>query len=419
MRLTRNRLLLAGAIGVAAVALPVSVPFAASVFGGGVAAPASTLTNPDVITYNQTSAGTSVVYTPGSGTGATTQPVTPSGRCGTPTVSGPPILGMAGLLYPSSESDTLGSADPNDYTGTPNAAPVGSSHQRTGVCAVGPANQIDNAPDRGAEALTFSVVGANSVIGTNRIFSDAKIPLTAGEEGGEEGFSEDGSPSTIPVTLVENLAGTQVATQTCAISGDDETTTVVDTNTNAVCTGTTALRGFDTVKIELPQDHTGVSVVGTSTFTLAPQVCGGQSITSSGPVNATLHIANAGGCQSYTNFSSSTSSSGTLLTYDEYSPGTSVPYSFVIPWSNQPECQPGNDPSANNPSSPLPPCAPTQISLDGVTYSDQKYCAVATSADPLCTVTKAYNYVLGSDGVTTYTQITETWSGLVDWVVRH
>ena len=62
---------------------------------------------------------------------------------------------------------------------------------------------------------------------------------------------------------------------------------------------------------------------------------------------------------------------------------------------------------------------PTQVSLDGMTYTDQTYCAVATAAQPLCTVNKDYNYVLGADGVTTFTQITETWSGLVDWVVRH
>ena len=416
MRLTRTRMLFAGAIGVAAVAIPVSVPFAASQLGGGVASP-STPVSPDVVTYNQTAttAGTNVQYVPAGNTAnATTQTVTPSGKCGTPTVSGAPLLALAGLLYPADTDTDTTVPDTDDYSGSPSPVPVGSSHLRTGVCAVGPANQIDNSPGRGQEALDLSV-GSNTVMGTNRIFSDARITLLAGEETREE----DRGPSAIPVQLVEYLAGSHVATQTCSISGDDETPTVVDTNTNAVCTGTTALRGFDTVSVEVPLDETGVSVVGTSTFTLAPQVCGGQSITSTGPVSATLKIAPNGGCQSYTAFTSTTSPSGTLLTYDEFSPGTTVPFSFVIPWSNQPECQPGLDPTVNTTSSPLPQCAPTQVSLDGMTYTDQTYCAVATAAQPLCTVNKDYNYVLGADGVTTFTQITETWSGLVDWVVRH
>ncbi len=416
MRLTRTRMLFAGAIGAAAVAIPISVPFAATQLGGGVASP-STPVPPDVLTYNQTTttAGTYVQYVPAGNTaGATTQTVTPSGKCGTPTVTGAPLLALAGVLYPPDADTPPGSPDTDDYSGTPGPATVGSSHQRTGVCAVGPANQIDNSPGRGQEALDVSV-GANSVMGTNRIFSDARITLLAGEE-----VWEDWGPKTIPVQLVESLAGSQVASQACTISGDDETPTVVDTNTNAACTGTTALRGFDTVQIEVPNDGTGVSVVGTSTFTLAPQVCGGQSITSTGPITATLKIASDGGCQSYTSFTSSTNGANqNLLTYDEYSPGTTVPFTFVIPWANQVECQPGNDPTVNNTTTPLPQCAPTQISLDGVTYTDQTYCAVATATQPLCTVDKTYNYVLGTDGVTTYTQINETWSGLVDWVVRH
>ena len=61
----------------------------------------------------------------------------------------------------------------------------GLLHLRTGVCAVGPANQIDNSPGRGQEALDLSV-GSNTVMGTNRIFSDARITLLAGEETREE-----------------------------------------------------------------------------------------------------------------------------------------------------------------------------------------------------------------------------------------
>ena len=78
--------------------------------------------------------------------------------------------------------------------------------------------------------------------------------------------------------------------------------------------------GFDTVEVEVPQEFTSVSVVGTSTFTLAPQVCGGQSITSTGPVTATLSIPPGGGCQSYTAFTSSTTAPTQNLTYNAYTP---------------------------------------------------------------------------------------------------
>ena len=246
MRLTRNRVLLAGAIGVAAVALPVSVPFAATQLGGGVASP-STPPPPDVITYNQTTgtAGTYVEYVPAGNTAdATTQTVTPSGKCGTPTVTGTPLLDLAGLLYPP-DVDPPGTPDTNDYLGTPSPAPVGSFKQHTGVCAVGAPWTVDNVPPRGEEALDFSV-GANTAMGTNRIFSDAQIALQ------NEGFWP--WSGTIPVQLVEYLGGSQVATQACTIPVNPKSTTIVDTSTNAACTGSTALTGFDTVEIEVPQD---------------------------------------------------------------------------------------------------------------------------------------------------------------------
>jgi len=411
MKLTRHRMLLAGVIGIAAVGVPLSIPFVASEIGG--AANAAPFV-PDVLTYVQGSgtSGSSFSYTVGSdGIGTpTTQVITPSGRCGTPTVTGTPVLGLIGRLYPPDRDLSL--PDTDDYAGTPSTVPVGSSKQHTGVCAVSAPWDIANDPGRGQEALDFTTVGANSAIGSTRVFSDAQIPLQLQEEA-------SWNQSSTTVTLVEYLAGTVAGSQTCTITGEEGTTITADTAGNAVCTGSSPVRGFDTVEAQVPQDGSQVSVVGTSTLTLAPQVCGGQSITSTGPIAATLSIPSGGVCQSYTSFTSSSDSSGQNLTYDEFSPGTKVPFTFVIPWAPQPECQPGNDPTVNNTTSPLPECAPTQVTVDGTTYTDQTYCAAPSATQVLCTESKAFNYVLLPDGTTTDTQITETWGGLIDWAIRH
>ena len=403
MQLTRHRILLAGVIGVAAVVVPVSVPFVESELGG-----AST-TGPDVITYVQGAGtnGTYFQYTVGSdGIGTpTTQYITPSGKCGTPTVSTPPaILGLSGLLYPP-DKDISGQPDNDDYLGSPSPVPVGSSKQHTGVCGFPFYWQIENVPLLGEEGLDFTTLGASPAIGTNRIFSDAQIQLQS-----EQWWP--GAP--IPVTLVESLGGRQVGSTTCKVPSPVGSIITADTNGNSSCSVTQSpISGFDTVEVELPQDYTAASVVGTATLTLAPQVCGGQSITASpGPASATLNIASGGGCQSYTAFSSTTTSNGTTLTYNSYSPAP-VPFTFTVQWPNEAECQPGNDSQL----SPLPECAPTQVSLDGVTYLDQTYCAAPTNpGDPLCTESKAFNYV-NVAGMTD-TQITETWGGLIDWSVK-
>ncbi len=433
MKRTRFRLVLAGVLGLAAVLVPISVPFAENLFGGSASA-TSTLASPDVITYAQTSSGTSVTFTPGGGGAATTQTLTPVGLCGTPTVTpaATPILGMSGLLYPP-DKDVPGQPDDNDYSGTPKTVPPGSFKQHTGVCGFPLYSQIENLPPFGEEGLDFTVLGSNSLIGNQRVFSDAKISLQNEAEWPWNGAE--------PVQLVEMLGGVQVGTVTCTLSGPEGTTVTVDTNGNSVCTGgTTPIRGFDTVEIELPKDDTAASVVGTSTFTLAPQVCGGGSVTtpSGSPVAATLDIAPGAGCESYTNFSSN----GNTLTYDEYSGGTPQPFTVTINWAPVPECQPyGDDNHPDSTSTPipasltLPTCAPTEFSFDGTTYYDQTYCAGAQAPgagvlpeQSLCTTNKSYNnltptgspYVVpnGSGGTEDGTQITETWSGDSDWYMR-
>jgi len=406
MKLTRHRLIAAGVLGLAAVALPVSVPFAENLLGGGPAA-SSTLASPDVITYTQASTGTTVTFTPGNGSAATTQTLTPSGKCGTPTVSGgaAPILGMSGALYaPDHDSDTPGEPD-NDLLedlGTPTPVPVGSYKQHTGVCAVPPSWEIQNFPPIGEEGLYFTVLGSNSLIGTGRIFTDAQISIQR----------EDWWPvSSIPVELLELEGGAVVGSQICTISGPAGTTITADTNGNSVCTGSTSVTGFDTVEIGMPWDFTAASVVGTSTFTLAPQVCGGGApISSTGPVTASLSINAGGGCESYTGFTST----GTSLTYDEYSGGVPEPFTVDIQWPDLPDCQPSPDVASQYPGvTPLPLCPVTQFTVNGTTYYDQSFCSHATTALPLCTQQKEYTYV--NVGGTDETQINEVWVGDIDW----
>jgi hypothetical protein len=408
MKLTRYRILLAGVVGVAAATIPLSVPFVESAIGG---ASTPTPVVPDVLTYVQGAGtnGTYFQYTTGSdGIGTpTTQVITPSGKCGTPTVSGTPILGLSGLLYP-----------PSGYSGSPKTVPVGTLKQHTGVCALPFPWQVENVPFVGTEGLDFTTVGANSAIGTNRIFSDAQIQISSQQWW-------PGAP--IPVQLVEYLGGNEVGSVTCKIPAPLGSTITADTNTNSVCSGTVPVSGFDTVEVEVPQYFTSVSIVGTSTFSLAPQVCGGGSISSSGPVSATLNVTGTG-CQSYTSFSSSNTNTpghGQTITFNGYSVG-SVPFKVTVAWPAQADCQPGQDPANADPGPPypngvyyqaaLPTCVPTQFSFNGTTYYDQTYCSTATTADPLCTQNKQYNYVSvnGADE----TQITETWLGLIDWNFR-
>ena len=95
-----------------------------------------------------------------------------------------------------------------------------------------------------------------------------------------------------------------------------------------------------------------------------------------------------------------------------------MPFTFTVQWPPEAECQPGNDPTVNNPTTPLPECAPTQdnVSVNGGTYTDQTYCAAPSTTQTLCTESKTFNYV--PVGTSTGTQITETWGGLIDWSVK-
>jgi hypothetical protein len=437
MKFTLKRSLVAASVGIAAVVTPLALTAAltgVSKTPGTVAGATGTQSSPDQILYGQVSATPSdfYQYVPGDGSAKTTQVVTPkNGNCGTPTVSGAPILAVSAKVYASSPNS-------NYYTNASSPGTVGTSSNQTGVCDISPPQSIENKSGKGAEAIDFSP-GSNSVIGSNRTFTDAQIPI----QRKDSGVAQPGSS----VQLVEfDSAGNRLASQTCNINGGQGTLITADTNapTGGPCTGTTT-QFFQTVEVQNLTTSTSISVVGPDAiFTLGNVVCGQQTIQSTGPVSATLTVnAQPSVCKSYTSFSSGTNANGQeALSFNGFSAG-SIPFTVNVTWPAQPLCQPyddSNHPDPNSAAIPaaqtLPTCAPTEFSFDGATYYDQAYCqtpqapgAGIVPQQELCTANKAYNNVtVNPDGsvtpITTAsgvagTQITETWVGDIDWFIHH
>jgi hypothetical protein len=391
MNFTPKRLLVAGVVAIAAIATPVSLSVVLPGVGSPPASPASP-TIPDKVIYAQgTSSGSNFIeYVPGNGSTPTTETVTSGGQCDALTINGVPLLNLTGLLY---SSDTY-------VGGKITAEVVGANNGRTGVCAIGPDWAIDNGGTSGAEALDFAV-GANSLV-YGRDFSGAQLALQA----------ESGSP--ITVELVESLGGAQVASQTCTISSS-QTTITAETQgpSGGACSTNPGTAGpqFDTLEIRDLTVGTSVSVVGPkSTFTMSHQICGNQQIQSQGPVTASLTDTAPSGteCKNYTTFNSTVGTDGQnqILSFNAFASGD-IPLAMTVPWAPETECQPA-EPTETD---PLPECPPTQISYDGLTFTDQTFCASA-SPGTLCTTKKTYHYIV-VNGVTE-TQITEHWVGDVD-----
>jgi hypothetical protein len=397
MSYTPKRLLVAGILAVAAIATPVSLSVMLPGVGSTPASPASPA-KPDKVTFNEGTDASSnfIQYVPGDGSAPTTEAITSGPTCDQLTIDGVPLLNLTGLLY---GSDTYGQ-------GSITAEPVGINTGRTGVCAIGPDWAIDNGGSSGAEALDFAL-GANSLVLGRDIFR-AQLALQA----------ESGSP--ITVELVESLNGTQVASQTCTIT-NSATMIMADTQASSggACSTNPGTAGpqFDTLEIRDLTVNTSVSVVGPkSTFTLSHQICGHQQIQSQGPVTAALTDTAPAGteCKNFTTFNSTVGTDGQnqTLSFNAFASGN-IPLKMTVPWAPQTECQPGEPTEAD----PLPQCPPTQISLDGVTFTDQTFCASA-SPGTLCTTKKTFDYVV-VNGVTE-TQITERWVGDVDCCIwRH
>jgi hypothetical protein len=401
----------------------------------------------DQIFFNQPSSGSDTFqYTPAIGSG-TSQTPTISGKCATSNDGNPAILNVCGELYSSVT-----------YTGTPSSANVGSNGQFTGVGGISPSWTIDNKSNKGAEALDFSPGPDTGVIGSNRSFQEANIPITR-KDTGVTSF-----PS-FTVQLVELDSNRNVlATQNCTLTGNTGTTITVDTNTagsgGANCTESLPAAGggfvptpasFQTVEVRDLQTSTSISVgPGTATFTLAKTVCGGQSINATnggGNVVASLSLPVGASCKSYTAFVSTmqvvNGQNLPVLSFDGFS-NSPVQFTVQITWPVEPECQPYTD-TAQNPAPggtgipadlTLPQCDVHQVSIDNVNYFDQTYCQLAQNPAPagepqagLCTVNKQYNNdSISTDpqtGVATVTpltlngapatQIVETWVGFIDW----
>jgi hypothetical protein len=439
MKLTLKRTLVAAGVGIAAVVTPLSLTAAltgVSKAPGTVAGATGATSSPDQILYGQTTGTPSTFYQylPGTGTTPPPQTVTPkNGNCGTPTVSDPngPILSITAKLYAPSPNS-------NYYANASSPATVGTSTQSTGVCDISPAWSLENKSGKGAEALDFSPGPDTAVIGPNRVFTEAAFPIQRKDSGVAQ-------PGAAKVGLVEfDASGKQVASQTCTINGGQGASITADTNPTALdtagnCTGTTA-SFFQTVEVQNLITSTSLSVVGPdATFTLGSEVCGRQTIQSTGPVSATLTVNAAPSvCKSYTSFSSGPNASGQdTLMFNGFSAGA-IPFTVNITWPAVPLCQPDfqnhQDPiSVPVPSNlALPICAPHEFSFDNVTYYDQAYCQTPQPPGPgiapeqeLCTANKSYNNVtVNPDGsvtpITTAsnapgTQITETWVGDIDW----
>ena len=354
---------------------------------------AATSTNPDTIQYvqNNGSNGTYIKYVPGDGSAPTNQSVTGGGGCSTPTVHGPPVLRFSAKYYP------------NGYNAASVGATVGAFNTRTGVCRIPQTWSIEV-----NEALIFAP-GSNTLT-VGRLFTRAQIQL-----------QREDKPTSIPGPsttgqLVERLGSTVVGTTNYSISGGAGGTPIT------ADTGTVA-GGFDSVEIRVNNPSTGsVSVVGpTSTFTLAGQVCPGESITTnSDDVTATLTFVAGSSCKSYTGFSASSEDKSVTFLSQQLA-GAHMTANFD--WGYFPYCRADGVPDT------VPPCPPTQVDFGDGVFHTETYCAAVDpnaqtsppyNPPPWCATSRHVEYVLDPGGSgATVAHITETWDGLGDIIWRH
>ena len=429
MRFTLKRWLAAGAVAAAAVITPLSVSGVLPGITGSPAllAGAGTPASPDTVIYGEGKGAKSnfLEFVSGSTGATTTEAVTSGGGCSTPNIQGVPLLNLTGYDYPN------GTYAPGTKPAAPNAI-VGAYQGRSGVCSDPPDWAINN-NTTDAEGLDFGI-GPNTLV-AGREFAGAVLNLV-----------NDSGPSTgTVVTLVETLGGAPAGSQTCTIATGATISADTSLPTGGPCTGTVPTP-FDDLEVQVTTQNASASVAGpTSTFTLASEICGGDSIQSTGPVPATLTLTGAKTqCKSYTNFSSGPNATGqNSLSCDGFSAG-SVPFTVNVTWPAVPLCQPyadSNHPDANSAPIPaaqtLPVCAPHEFSFDGTTYYDQAYCQAGMPPGPgivpqqeLCTANKSYNNdIINPNGSATPimttganpvagTQITEVWVGDIDWVMK-
>jgi len=332
-------------------------------------------------------------YLPGDGSKSTTQPVTGGGGCATPNAVNP-VLAFSAKYYAGG------------YNGASTSAIVGAFNSRTGVCQISQAWSIEV-----NEGLVFGP-GPNALT-SGRAFSRAQLQLE------REDKSTASDPPAV-VNIVLRLGSNVVATQSYNLPGPNGTPLATDTGTNYL---------FDSLEIRVVSPAAGsISVIGpTSTFTLANQLCVGQSISqtstdgtpTSGQVSVTFtYVGNSvdpSTCKAYGTFAATTTDPNvndgkSVQLIAANASGAHLTAHFD--WGLFPYCQPGT--SVPN----VPTCPPTLVDF-GSGFQVQTFCAAANppATAPWCTTSQNYEYVTVNG--TTFTHITETWDGLGDIVYHH
>ncbi len=241
---------------------------------GGVA---GATTTSDTVNYVQSSSSSSYSFVPGSGGASTTQSITPTGTCKTPSTSGAPLLSLSALVY----KNLVGG---KPYTGPPSPGTVGTSLGHTGGCDLSPAYAINQ-----NEALIFAP-GSNTLT-TTRTLSEAKVPLalTSSIDTRNDTALQSGDNDTqsATVSLIALNGANIVATKSLTIKGDgdgdpDDTVTA---DTGAIPGGFTSLE----LEVTAPSSSKlGVSVVGTTSFSLS-QIPQAITFTNNPPNGATVN----------------------------------------------------------------------------------------------------------------------------------
>jgi hypothetical protein len=409
MKFTAKRLIGAGIISLAAIVTPISVA-ALSGGPGSIASAQPVACTPiagdtDAVCYIQTSGGANTYQYDSGAAPNTPQAVTVSSQCAT--TSGSAYLTMCGWAYPT--------ATPSNATITPpspGATPstVGTSSGETGVCAVSPCYSLENKTSGNkatTDALDFSPGPAKVVAG--RPFNDAQIQIQR-KDNGVTSF-----PS-VDVQLAELDANRQVlATQDCSLTGGTGQQITADTDgpgigttptTPANCTTTsgTLPSTFTTVEVRDMTNSTSIYVVGTATFSLQNQICGGQTpINPTGApagVSAPLSIPLGSGCKIFTSYNYTESASspdvqGThqTLSFNATSNGT-IPFNISVTWAPiEPACQPTTDSGTVFQGMVDPSCGDFQFILNGdPTNYDEVFCPAPQRTDA-ATVTNGQDSV--------------------------
>jgi hypothetical protein len=336
--------------------------------------------------------------------------------------------------------------------GCASRASLGTSGTATGVGAVSPSWTLDNKTSGNksqAEAIEFS---SGPGLANNPVFAAGQIQIQR----------KDSGVSTNPFVTVQlaelDASRNVLATQDCKITGN--TGTQITAQTGGPGIGTPPVGGgpvcvttpatppgpqspptpstFQTVEVRDLTNSTSISVVGTSTFTLAKQVCGTKTIPATVLVNgapdANLTLnEDPSVCKPYTGFTSTIVAGGvhdgqSQIEFDA-SGATALHFTLQMTWPVQSYCTPEG-------SNGTPKCAEDQVNFvdpsTGIAFTGTPaYCVSSVGAtlpgnplpnspdDPYCTLTKEFAYNVDYNGTGQGTQITETFSSLLDLTHWH